>query len=234
MLQEKSPLSELQQDSGHCSLDTQDMLDVATMSGSITPGGTTPHAQRAIRHQRIVKINGNDYAHIWESPLPEPCGAGASCRLCPRDPRDPMGRNTVYVYRCKPEDLCNMLTLKHAKLEGGVLEGRPIAIPVVPPGVCINPTSRAGADISNSGSGSMSEARCGASSGDTQTASPAPPSAATCGGERTLCSNTMTRGGTAAGSVNERVQNLQNNSYEAPRYSSLERNGRYGNSSSSV
>ena len=107
MLREKSPPPEsFTQDSGHCSIDT------ATDTDTPPP--------RTIRHQRIVKINGNEYAHIWESPLPEPIPPDVTaCRLCPRDPRDPMnlGMNAVYMYRYKPpvdnNQLCNTLnTLK--------------------------------------------------------------------------------------------------------------------------
>jgi hypothetical protein len=107
MLREKSPPPEsFTQDSGHCSIDT------ATDTDTPPP--------RTIRHQRIVKINGNEYAHIWESPLPEPIPPDVTaCRLCPRDPRDPMnlGMNAVYMYRYKPpadnSQLCNTLnTLK--------------------------------------------------------------------------------------------------------------------------
>ena len=56
--------------------------------------------------QRTVRINGNEYAHIWETPLPDPKGRRHSkqqqpgplhptCRL--EITKDPSGKNTFYT-----------------------------------------------------------------------------------------------------------------------------------------
>ena len=52
---------------------TTEHANLATIGTSGTP--------RVIRHQRTVKINGNEYAHIWESPLTggDVTGGGAAC-----------------------------------------------------------------------------------------------------------------------------------------------------------
>ena len=101
---------------------TRDLADCALEATSPPPGdtitiNTTP---RLIRHQRTVKINGNEYAHIWESPLPSAdsrhnpnaaccnlagssanTGAHMECghyRTVVRD-TGTLGKNTTYLFK---------------------------------------------------------------------------------------------------------------------------------------
>ena len=69
-----------------------------------TPSSNYPVMTHSL--QRTVRINGNEYAHIWETPLPGPKGRRHSkqqqpgslhptCRL--EITKDPSGKNTFYT-----------------------------------------------------------------------------------------------------------------------------------------
>ena len=93
LLREKvgPPLEAHQADSGHCSLDNTD-------------NDNTPPPTRigVVRHQRVVKINGNDYAHIWEAPLPEP-STSANLQAYRTMIRAPIGsEGCTCMYNIKP------------------------------------------------------------------------------------------------------------------------------------
>ena len=70
-----------------------------------TPSSSFPVMTHSL--QRTVRINGNEYAHIWETPLPEPKPGTKTSRQQPRGPlhptcrleitRDPSGKNTFYT-----------------------------------------------------------------------------------------------------------------------------------------
>ncbi len=99
-------------DSGHCSMDGAVPADAVVLTTPSTPGGSggvtgsgTGSGFQVMTHQRTVRINGNEYAHIWETPLPEPKGPRGlkhvpaalqpTCRL--EITRDPSGKNTFYT-----------------------------------------------------------------------------------------------------------------------------------------
>ena len=104
LLEKKPVVSDLQQqplppippssDSGHCSLETDPLA---------TPTTSTMGRHPVTHHQRTIRINGNEYAHIWESPLPHPKGRPnrnspefqPTCRL--EIVKDPSGKNTFYT-----------------------------------------------------------------------------------------------------------------------------------------
>lgn len=154
-------------DSGHCSMDA----GVGEIQTEETPQQTARIG--FVRHQRVIKINGNDYAHIWEAPLPEPSTSrkGPAYRTMIRAPIG--GDGCTCMYHIKPA-MCPVPPTTAAT----VTEGAAVAAPTVavPPPQC----------------------------------------------------DTLKFGTTGRRPVYPKSPN----SYEPPRYSTLDRKGLYGNSSS--
>ena len=188
-----------QVDSGHCSLDIgagdiQTQHSPTRLSADDPPTGGPPTARIGfVRHQRVVKINGNDYAHVWEAPLPEASTSrlgGGAYRTMIRAPIGSEGCTCMY----------------HIK---------PAMCPVPPPTV------------------SPAAAADGAAAVAAATAAVNAANAANCAiqqHQQQQQQQTDTLKYSTAG--RQRTYQKSPTTYEPPRYSTLERKGLYGNSSS--